>query len=97
MFEVAEYRVKFAHSRLPERLQFHNNPLAKALTVCVIEKKDFSDGRGVGEAWCSRKDQFSYSIGRKIALARALKASGFDKPTRSLFWEAYFKKRGKVE
>lgn len=44
-----------------------------------------------GRAVCHPGDLFEKEEGRKRSLARALKASGFKKPTRTKFWEAYFK------
>ena len=36
------------------------------------------------------------NIGRKVALTRALEYSGWDKETRTQFWDRYFEVRGKV-
>ena len=43
-----------------------------------------------GQALCSRKDTFRKATGRKVALARALKAKGYHKAWRTAFWVAYF-------
>ena len=40
------------------------------------------------------KDQYCRNKGRKIALAKAMKFAFFDRETRKLFWDAYFKARG---
>jgi len=100
MFEVAEYRVNFFHERLgkPGRYAFNEQLLAQARTTCFIYSIDKGESflEADSVAWCSREDQFSRSFGRKLSLTRSLDQAGFDKPTRSLFWEAYFKKRGKV-
>lgn len=46
-----------------------------------------------GIAYCNtRLDQFKHSTGRKIALGRALIATGLDYWERQAFWEEYFKK-----
>jgi len=42
-----------------------------------------------GFALCSNKDNFSRDTGRKISLARALKASQIPKEERLKVWEAY--------
>ena len=98
MFEVAEYKVSFYHERFSSPVGFllasGMRPII-ARTVCRIWYRDDWGGGTPGEAWCSAEDQFNKETGRKIALTRALKNAGFDKPARSLFWEAYFKKRGR--
>ncbi len=95
MFEVAEYTVSFRHIRhKPTPLPFIESVTTHGLTQCEI--KDGNIAIGGGTTYCSVDDQFEYNEGRKRALERALEAAGFDKPTRTLFWEAYFKKRGKV-
>ncbi len=98
MFEVNEYKVEFWHNRFNKPVyMFLSNRAAIAETRCAI--KDSKKGKQIhpsGIAWCSMDDQFNYNEGRKLALERALENAGFDKPTRTLFWEAYFKKRGKV-
>ncbi|KKK50546.1 hypothetical protein LCGC14_3123920, partial [marine sediment metagenome] len=100
MFEVAEYKVKFFHENCvsPYRWKefFTEQPLARARTTCYIYRDNLKYLKADGTAWCSRKDQFNRNTGRKLALERALESAGFDKPKRTLFWEAYFKKRGKV-
>ena len=97
MFEVAEYKVRFHHKRYePAALPFVGSKV-RGHTYCQIIRENLEVPAVRGTTYCSAKDQFNYNTGRKIALSRALKAAGFDKPTRSLFWEAYFKKRGKVE
>ena len=46
---------------------------------------------GVGISSCSKEDQFSYKIGRKLALKRAIDNSGISKPERKAVWGKYFK------
>ena len=41
-------------------------------------------------AECSPNDTFRKATGRKVALARALKAKGYHKAWRTAFWAAYF-------
>ena len=43
----------------------------------------------IGAAVCSLKDQFQKAIGRKIALARAMKHGSLDLQTRTGLWESY--------
>lgn len=85
-----EYKVKFHHEYFRFVVKF------RGCTVCKIYKngKVYS----TGTAYCSRLEpNFVKSIGRKIALARALDPydllSDFDKETRTLFWKEYFKAR----
>lgn len=40
------------------------------ITICTIKGEN---GLYAGASFCSRKDNFCYSLGRKIALGRALK------------------------
>jgi len=42
-----------------------------------------------GEARCSRQDNFNKAVGRKVALAKALKEINLPKQERKLIWEAY--------
>jgi hypothetical protein len=45
-----------------------------------------------GEAYLHPWDNFDRSIGRKLALARALRNAGVPKRTRQLVWDAYWEK-----
>lgn len=47
-----------------------------------------------GEALCHSLDQFSRSVGRKLALSRALRSSLLSKATRTSVWESYFARKG---
>ena len=49
-----------------------------------------------GKTVLHTNDNYDKNFGRKLSLARALKNGGFSTPERTLFWEAYFKARGKV-
>jgi hypothetical protein len=63
----------------------------QAVTLCRI----IVDGKEVGysAAFCSAQDHFSKEIGRKRALARALKAAGLDANTRTAVWDRYLTRR----
>lgn len=50
-----------------------------------------------GTAIRNPQDQSVKNTGRKIALARALKMSGFNKGTRIVFWDHYKNTRGKLD
>ena len=63
-------------------------------TQCMIETKNGDGEWGTwqdGEAVCSLSDSFQRSVGRKIALTRAL-VGVEPKSLRKDFWEAYFRK-----
>ena len=98
MFEVAEYKVSFWHQRYTSYVTFYlpEPKKIKDRTLCSIVPGGIFDERVMGEAYCLLGDNFSRNEGRKISLRRALDRANFDKPTRTLFWKAYFKKRGKV-
>ena len=59
-------------------------------TKCFIADASSKDNvLGTGEALCSENDQFEYSVGRKIALRRALENSGFSREERTEFWKEF--------
>jgi len=59
------------------------------ITVAIIETPEFV---AQGEAFLSIKDNFSKRVGRKIALARAMKQVPFEKPVRTEIWDKLFLK-----
>ena len=95
MFNVTikekEYKVKFDHRR--------GYSVLKDSTRCTIDnivKKRYEYRVSYGKAYLHPKDNYDKNFGRKLSLARALKNGGFNTKERTLFWEAYFKTRGKV-
>ena len=89
MFAVDRYKVEFEHKR-----DSNDRPMA---TTCKIVVPDSVTGNintihAVGVAFCNPVDQFSYNIGRKIALARALQS--FPRDERAMFWQKYYQVRG---
>jgi hypothetical protein len=80
MFTIDGYRVWFKHD-----VEAH-------ITVCIIEEPDVVSSSFYGAASCSPYDNFSREVGRKIALGRALRATGWPKETRKEAWHLYFKK-----
>lgn len=64
-------------------------------TKCIIENKTETNHLSQGIAKLAQGDRFCKDRGRKIALKRALNAMGLDKPTRTLFWNSYFKMTNK--
>ena len=69
-------------------------------TTCTIGKFDHNTKKMVGEifkgvAFCSKRDQFCKSIGRKVALQGALKSMfPIEKEIRRSVFEQYFKQVG---
>ena len=70
-----------------------------ASTACIIEAIYTVDEKeqpvfvGRGNACCSVKDHFQYTVGRKIALTRALRVAFPDKPLRTEAWAAIWEAR----
>lgn len=89
MFTLDEYKVTFRHR------QYHPSVWCHGVTECFMYKNTTDKRVGWGIAICSRQDNFNKSIGRKIALARALKS--FDKETRTRFWSKYHEVQGGVK
>lgn len=85
-----EYSLRFYYERNDE-----NHPVK---TVCNISENVAQTGEqpswkivARAESKVSNCDQFNKSIGRKIALTRALKGR-FTRPARTVFWNKYFGK-----
>ena len=87
---LAEYHVHF----------WHNPPRQ---TVCTLHHGDCPPlwnrtalprcskiGAVEGIARCSVRDRFVRATGRKIALARAMKAQGIPRVERRVLWAVYF-------
>ncbi len=75
------YQIRFRHFRDIQTKQ----PYA---TTCHIEDGKTGDELFEGRALCSDNDNFSYEVGRKIAMARAL--IPIERKKRIYFWNAYF-------
>lgn len=58
-------------------------------TICTISVDDTIISEGIAK--CGTNDQFSYNIGRRVSLARALRNSEMfsEKRIRRQFWESY--------
>jgi len=61
-------------------------------TLCMVfpgkvklKERHGHQSAGMGSAWCSKKDQFCKSIGRKISLRRAI--AGMEREHRKEIWE----------
>lgn len=83
------YRIWFEHH--PELQIGHGDQ--NATTIARIAE-DVGDGAWSVSGWatCSPKDVFSRRVGRKVALARALKYGGFTQPQRTQVWKQLFEK-----
>ena len=68
----------------------------KRHTVCYIKPDDISRDTIVTVAICSPKDNFCKSIGRKVALKKALKETLFNKTERKYIWQEYFQYVGQT-
>ena len=86
MLQVNDIKVDFWHH--PYAMGMRSDHTVKGVTTCVITQAKIGKIY-LGYSYCSESDQFDRSKGRKIALARAL--SDFDKETRKVIWEAYWK------
>lgn len=77
-------KIKFKHTYIviPPSIEFVNEN--RRFTICTVE-----DGERmfVGQAICHPKDQFCKAIGRKIALADAIR--GLPKEERKTIWDEY--------
>ena len=87
-----EYQVDFYHARGDDALLV----FGCERTYCFISIDDGNVGVAKGYTELCLSDNYCKNFGRKLSLARALKNGGFSTPERTLFWEAYFKTRGKV-
>lgn len=71
--------------------RFHYPPPDQQHNIATTATVEL-DGKqsSCGLALCSESDNFCRRIGRKVALARALKNAGLNKPDRARAWSAYF-------
>lgn len=81
-----EYRVRFEY-HWP--VQKQNGEVFNIGTTCHIN----DDVQG--DAFCNPNDDFCKETGRKLSLARALKALGLSKDERRIFWAEFFRLRNK--
>ena len=111
MFQIDNYKVVFQYepeSVVEVSLPLEPNKVVKrsGMYAHILESTDRSvSGKpewqylfsGFAIAHPDQSKRSSKNCGRKVALRRALKNAGFDTPTRTRFWEAYFSARGKVD
>jgi len=94
-----EYKVYFQHekeqntsvSKETGEIKTFMHPFETQCGIVKMEENKNDDVTvGVGLASCSINDQFSYAIGRKLALKRAIKDSDIPREYRDAIWTAYF-------
>lgn len=91
MFTSQGYEVFFQHSQKVEDLRTEQpQPPFKGVTLCTLVNEDDDIPVRAVVAFCSVKDNFDRSKGRKVALTKMLNAAGFDKEQRTTFWHDYF-------
>ena len=95
MFYVTDdIRVRFKHF-----IEHKNGGKPTGMTNCTIEFRRLDGDKDewlkvhIGTSFCSPKDQFDRSVGRKVALAKTLKQVPSTKQ-RLEYWQAYFKWNG---
>ena len=94
-----EYKVYFQHEKEQQaavnketgEIRVSMHPYETQCGIVRIEKnKNDEETIGVGLSSCSINDQFSYAVGRKLALKRAIQDSNIPKESRNIIWTAYF-------
>jgi len=68
--------------------QYDANWEKRRATKAIIKENEVE--LGVGVTYLGLSDTFNYRVGRKIALARALKDAKFDKDIRAEVWNKLF-------
>jgi hypothetical protein len=60
--------------------------------ICVIQTKIDIDWYtiGIGCSQCHTVDEYDKGLGRRVALARALKAASLTREVRGKIWDSYF-------
>lgn len=71
--------------------QYGKDANKKPITMCFIENMDINKTL-YGECTLYYKDKFDKSVGRKIALGRAIEKGGFSREERAEIWNAYMGK-----
>lgn len=105
MFYVGQYKVIFKHDRadiVDETLDNYEQAKKSVIdskakngsTLCMVF--NLEDNKMISFGWhtCQKWGCFNKNIQRKEAMKHALQ--NFDREIRTMFWHAYFDKRGKV-
>jgi hypothetical protein len=80
------YIVKWTHG--------NNTPEIDGFRACECSIWEGDVFYGLGFSWCHPNDNYNKETGRKLSLTNALKESGFNRETRTMFWKAYFNRKG---
>jgi len=64
----------------------HSKPVS---TFCILADDKSKQKLAEAAAFCSEKDRFSYFVGRKIALSRALEALKLNREERKNAWKNF--------
>lgn len=78
--EGVRYKVAFAYGQ---------HCWDERVTYCFLKEGEGENVVGYGVASCAPGDNFNKVIGRKLALARALKDAGLNKAERTAIWEQF--------
>jgi len=84
-----EYKISFKHN-LGGGWVRSRDEFAREITECFLLDDD-QEPLGMGLAHCSFDDVFSYEIGRRISLTRAIE--GLPRDERKEIWAAYWAKK----
>jgi hypothetical protein len=109
MFSIGQYKVEFRHRSDKDSVVLihkNKNPKVKALTYCMIKNVETCECLSTSKLLVENGGNLSKNSRRKESLAKCLQeifpSNGGDyrkrdlnKKARTLFWQEYFKKRGK--
>lgn len=84
-----EFQLRFEHGLIEK--EYGETWQVRATSCQIILTQGTPTEVGFGLAVCSPADTFCKAKGRKLALARALKAPDFSREDRRLIWQAYFR------
>lgn len=109
MFQIGNYKVEFRHKNEKDSAVFYHkksNPNIVALTYCMIKDPETLECISAVKLFIEKGENLSKNSRRKRTLAKCLQniypsngnphKSFWNKKARTLFWQEYFKKRGKI-
>ena len=94
MLRVNDYEIRWSHKQFfdtSKKLDGYTKepPKYNGLTTCEVLNPAVKNIQFGGRSRCGTEDNFSYEIGRKISLRRALSGACIPKQDRKEIWEAY--------
>ncbi len=93
MLQTGNYKIKWRHRVSTDTTYKMDSsapkPNINGETECLIGVVNGSSIIGKATATCSKEDNFSYDIGRKVSLARCMNFCSFKKKIRKEIWDAY--------